>query len=198
MSVASAAVGPASGCETMGTGLRPGCTRWYSCPFRGDIFLLVTPFKSHQQVKRVLLKLVIGVTVSCTTSTFRKSQTPCCGLSALSSVNFLATMSFNLVIPIWDSTRADWKSESAKIEVILMPCNLGVGLCVSRCDMSARSYVDSGIKVSWNGSMCTVSLLNAELAAAPAWSPEFTFSFKTVHDVVHQEVSGPFLPLCHL
>ena len=34
MSVASAAVGPASGCETMGTGLRPGCTQRYSCSFR--------------------------------------------------------------------------------------------------------------------------------------------------------------------
>ena len=31
MYVASAAVGPASGCETMGTGLRPGCTWRYSC-----------------------------------------------------------------------------------------------------------------------------------------------------------------------
>ena len=31
MSVASAAVGPASGCDTMGTGLRPGCTQRYLC-----------------------------------------------------------------------------------------------------------------------------------------------------------------------
>ena len=38
MSVASAAVGPASGCETMGTGLRPGCTRRYSCPFHDGTF----------------------------------------------------------------------------------------------------------------------------------------------------------------
>ena len=48
MSKASAAVGPASGCETMSTGLRPGCTRRYSCPFRGGTLLLVTLFKSHQ------------------------------------------------------------------------------------------------------------------------------------------------------
>ena len=38
MSAASAAVGPASGCDTMGTGLRPGCTRRYSCPFCGGTF----------------------------------------------------------------------------------------------------------------------------------------------------------------
>ena len=34
MSVASAAAGPASGCVTLGTGLRSGCT----CPFRDDTF----------------------------------------------------------------------------------------------------------------------------------------------------------------
>ena len=38
MSAASAAVGPASGCDTMGTGLRTGCTWWYSWPFRGGTF----------------------------------------------------------------------------------------------------------------------------------------------------------------
>ena len=38
MSAASAAVGLASGCDTMGAGLRPGCTRRYSCPFRGGTF----------------------------------------------------------------------------------------------------------------------------------------------------------------
>ena len=38
MSTASAAVGPASECETMGSGLSPGCTRWYLCPFRGGTF----------------------------------------------------------------------------------------------------------------------------------------------------------------
>ena len=38
MSAASAAVGPASGCETMHTGLRPGCMRWYLCPFYGGTF----------------------------------------------------------------------------------------------------------------------------------------------------------------
>ena len=66
------------------------------------------------------------------------------GLSALSSVKFLATMSFNSVISLRDSMRADWKSESAKLEVMLTPRDLGVGLCVSRCNMSAGSYVDSG------------------------------------------------------
>ena len=53
-------------------------------------------------------------------------------------------MSFNSVIPLWDSTRADWKSESAKLEVMLTPRDLGVSVCVSRCDMSAGSFVDSG------------------------------------------------------
>ena len=38
MSVASAAVGPASRCERMGTGLRPGCTWQYLCAFRGGTF----------------------------------------------------------------------------------------------------------------------------------------------------------------
>ena len=38
MSVASAAVGPVSGCETLGTGVRPGCTWRYSCPFHGGTF----------------------------------------------------------------------------------------------------------------------------------------------------------------
>ena len=42
MFVASAVVGPVSGCETMGTGLRLGCMWRYSCPFRGGTFLLVT------------------------------------------------------------------------------------------------------------------------------------------------------------
>ena len=81
-------------------------------------------------------------------------------------------MSFNLVIPLRDSTRADWKSESAKLEVMLTPRDLGVGVCVSRCNMSAGSYVDSGLEISWNGSMCTVSLLDAEPAAALAWEAD--------------------------
>ena len=38
MSVASAAVGPTSGYETMRTGLRPGCTWQYLCPFHGGTF----------------------------------------------------------------------------------------------------------------------------------------------------------------
>ena len=39
MSAASAAVGPASGCETMGTGLCSGHMRRYSCPFPGGTFV---------------------------------------------------------------------------------------------------------------------------------------------------------------
>ena len=38
MFAASAAVGHASGCETMGSGLRPGCKQRYSCPFPGGTF----------------------------------------------------------------------------------------------------------------------------------------------------------------
>ena len=38
--------------------------------------------------------------------------------------------------------------------------------------MSAGSYVDSGQEVSWNGSMCTVSLLEAEPADALAWEAD--------------------------
>ena len=38
MSVASAAAGPVSGCVTLGTGLRPGRMRRYSCSFRGGTF----------------------------------------------------------------------------------------------------------------------------------------------------------------
>ena len=56
-------------------------------------------------------------------------RNPVVGLLALSSVNFLATMSFNSVIPLRDSTRADWISESAKLEVTLTPHDLGVGVC---------------------------------------------------------------------
>ena len=81
-------------------------------------------------------------------------------------------MSFNSVIPLHHSTRDDWKSESVKLEVTLTPCDLGVGVCVSRCDMSAGSYVDSGREVSWHGSMCTVSLLDAEPAAALTWEAD--------------------------
>ena len=77
-------------------------------------------------------------------------------------------MSFNSVIPLRDSTRADWKLESAKLEVTLTPRDLGVGMCVWRWDMSAGSYLDSGQEISWNGCLCTISLLEAELAAALA------------------------------
>ena len=45
-------------------------------------------------------------------------------------------------------------------------------MCVQTCDMSAGSYVDSGREVSWNGSMCTVSLLDAEPTAALAWEAD--------------------------
>ena len=38
ISVASAAAGPACGCVTLGTRLRSGCTRRYSCPFCGGTF----------------------------------------------------------------------------------------------------------------------------------------------------------------
>ena len=45
MSVASVAVGPASGCETQGTGvkLRPGRTRQYSGQFRAGTFAAACP-----------------------------------------------------------------------------------------------------------------------------------------------------------
>ena len=109
---------------------------------------------------------------SCTTSTFRKSQKPSRGLSALSSVSFLDTMSFNSIIPLWDSTRADWKSESAKFEVTLMPSDLGVGVCVWRCDMCAGSFVNSGRELSWNDSMYTVSLVDPEPTVALAWKAD--------------------------
>ena len=49
-----------------------------------------------------------------------------------------------------------------------MACNLVVVVCVSRWDMSAGSSVDSRREVSWNGSICTVSRLDAEPAAAVA------------------------------
>ena len=87
-----------------------------------------------------------------------------------------------------------------------MPCDLGVGVCVSRGDMSAGSQVDSGREVSWNGSMCTVSRLDAEPVAALAWEADplgalnSLFCCKMAHNVVPQVkiVSGPFLPLCQL
>ena len=76
----------------------------------------------------------------------------------------------------------------------------------------SESFVDDGPKVNYfilgdnARGRCTFSLLDAEPAAALAWesdlwSSEITFSFKMVHDVVHQEVkivSGPFLPLYQL
>ena len=74
-----------------------------------------------------------------------------------------------------------------------MPRDIGVGVCVSRLDMSAGSSVDSGREISWNGSM--------GLGSGPPGNPEFTFCCKMGHDVVPQEVkivSGPFLPLCQL
>ena len=120
----------------------------------------------------------------------------------IASVNFLATMSSNLVIFLWDSTRAEFRSESAKLEVTLTPHDLGVGICVSMCDMCEGSHVHSGREVSWNGSMCTIFLVDAEPAAALAWDADpfgalnSHFSFKMVHDVVPEEVqivSGPFL-----
>ena len=47
-----------------------------------------------------------------------------------------------------------------------MARDLGVGVCVSRFDRSAGSSMDSEQEVSWNGSMCTVSRLDAEPTAA--------------------------------
>ena len=61
MSAASAAVGSASGRETMGSGLGPGCMWQYSCLSVVVPLLLVTLFQSHQQIKLLLLKLIIGV-----------------------------------------------------------------------------------------------------------------------------------------
>ena len=80
--------------------------------------------------------------------------------------------SFNSILPLRDSARADWKSEPAKLDVTLTPRYLGKGVCISGCDMSAGSYMDYGREVSCNGSMCTVSLLDAEPAAALAWEAD--------------------------
>ena len=33
----------AFGCVTLGTGLRPGCAQWYTCPFCGDTFAACHP-----------------------------------------------------------------------------------------------------------------------------------------------------------
>ena len=88
-----------------------------------------------------------------------ESHKPNLGLSGLSS-NFFTTMSFNLVVPLCDSARAAWRSESAKLDVTLTAHDQVVGVCVSRCEMSEGSQVDSGREVSWNGSMCTVSYLD--------------------------------------
>ena len=96
--------------------------------------------------------------VSCTTSTFRKSQKPRFRSSGFSSQNFLTTMSFNSVFPLCNSARAAWRLESAKLDVTLTACNQVVGVCVSRCEMSQGSQVDSGREVSCNGSICTVSV----------------------------------------
>ena len=77
-------------------------------------------------------------------------------------------MSFNSVIPLCDSARVAWRSESAKLNVTVPAHEWVVGACVSRCEMSEGSQVDSGREVSWNGSMCTVSRLDDEPAAALA------------------------------
>ena len=98
----------------------------------------------------------------------RKSQMPSLGSSGFSSPNFFTTMSFNSVIPLCDSARAAWRSESAKLDVTLTARDQVVGVCVSMCKMSEGSQVDSGRKVSWNGSECTVSRLDDEPAAALA------------------------------
>ena len=75
-------------------------------------------------------------------------------------------MSFSSVISLCYLARGDWRSESAKLAVTLTAYNLVVGICVSRCEMSDGSQVDSGREVSWNGSMYTVSHLDDEPAAA--------------------------------
>ena len=77
-------------------------------------------------------------------------------------------MSFNSVTPICDSARAAWRSESDKLDITLTAREWVVVVCVSRCEMSEGSQVDSGREVSWNGSRCTVSGLDDELAAAVA------------------------------
>ena len=43
LSQAECAAGPASGCVTLGTGLRPGCMWRYSCPFHGGTFAACHP-----------------------------------------------------------------------------------------------------------------------------------------------------------
>ena len=53
-----------------------------------------------------------------------------------------------------------------------MPRDLGIGICVSRLDRFAGSSGDSGWAVSWNGSMCMVSHLDAQLAAAVTWEAD--------------------------
>ena len=88
-----------------------------------------------------------------------------------------------------------------------MPCDLGVGVCVSLCDRSAGSSVDSGREESWNGSMCMVFYLDAEPSAAvvsqadPLGTLNSLFCCNMGQNVVPQEgkiVSGPFLTLCQL
>ena len=77
-------------------------------------------------------------------------------------------MSFNSVIPLCDLASAAWRSESAKLDVTLTAHDREVGICVSRCEVSEGSQVDSGREASWNGSVCTVSRLDDEPAAALA------------------------------
>ena len=121
--------------------------------------------------------------VSSTTSTFRKSQKPNLALSSLSSLNFLTTMSFNSVIPLWDSARANWRLESAKLDVTLTACDLVVGVCVSRCKISDGWKVDSQREVSWNGSMCTVSCQDNEPTAALVWEADPLGALKSLFAV---------------
>ena len=104
-------------------------------------------------------------------------------LPDLSSLNFLTTMSFNSVIPFRDSARADWRSESAELNVMLTASNLVVGIYVSRCKMFDGSQVDSDWEVSWHGSMCTVSRLDDEPAAALAWEADPLGSLNSVFAV---------------
>ena len=77
-------------------------------------------------------------------------------------------MSFTLLSLSVIFSRADWRSESAKLDVTLTARDLVIGVCVSRCKMSDGSQVYSGREVSWNGSMCTVSRLDDEPSAALA------------------------------
>ena len=60
-------------------------------------------------------------------------------------------MSFNSVIPLCNLARTDWSSESAKRDITLTACDWFISVCISKCEISDASQVDSALEVSWNG-----------------------------------------------